>query len=104
MGKKRLDIRIFEEDGHGKYVSTEKTTLDKSEYPNVYLNKDISEAEFNKAIDTIITYFKNLAIRSVKIDLEVRNQSYSQPKKLTLEEIETLLGYDISLVTEKNKR
>ena len=75
--------------------------LKADEYPYIYLKHDITEDEFNKAIDTIITYFMQQKMYTMIVDLDDRNEHYMPTKEMTIDEIEKELGHKVKIVKKK---
>lgn len=90
---KRLNIEIQHEFGRG-YISDD-------EYPNLMLDHEVTDDEWNEALNTLITYFAQNPIHNIIVDLKKRNEHYGPAKEMTMEEIEQQLGYKIKIVKEK---
>lgn len=82
-------------------ISFQSGILYKDEYPNIYLNHEITDKEFNIAIDTIITWFKDHSISNINVKLDDRDKELRPCVEMTMEELEKQLGYKVKIVTEK---
>lgn len=75
--------------------------LTKDEYPHIYLNEEITDEDFDKALDVVMTYFMQKQISYVTVNLEERNYEKSPVKTMTLDDIEKELGHRIKIVNTK---
>ena len=91
---KKMRIELKHEFGNAR--------ISEDEYPNLMLDHEVSEDEFNTAIDTLITYFAQKDLFHILIDLKMRNDYQGPAKEMTMEEIEEQLGYKIKIVKEKD--
>lgn len=80
------------------------TTLWKDEYPNIYLDHEITDDELSHAIDIIITYLQQKDRHTIIVDLDERNKNLAPAKEMTLEEIEKELGYKVKVVNKKEEK
>lgn len=77
------------------------TTLTGEDYPYIYLDHKITDEDFEKAIDIVITKFMQDGLYYVVVDLEERNESRMPVKEMTMEELEKVLGYKVKVVNKK---
>lgn len=80
--------------------------LGPDEYPYLYLKREVTKAEVDEAINTIITYFQQTGMVNLVIDLDQREAYYRKgyTVEMTLDELEKQLGYKIKLVNKDDKR
>ena len=57
--------------------------------------------KFAEAIDILIASMVQYNTNQIVIDIGERNEKYAGSKKMTLSEIEKVLGYKIELISEK---
>lgn len=76
--------------------------LGEKEYENIYLDHEIGDEEIQNAIDVLITYIMQTQVRTLEVDLNIRNKEYAPPKEMTLEDVEKELGYKVKIITKEN--
>lgn len=96
----RKQIRVTLTDGH---IYHSMLTLNKDEYPYVFLDRDVTDDECINAMQLIATYFMQHEVNHIILDLEERNDALTPTKEMTIEEIEKQLGHKIKIVKKKNK-
>lgn len=103
MPEKKLVIKVTETFNctDGEVRAPIHPVLDEEDYPNVCLKHEITEKEFENAVDVLITYFAQTKCFEFNVDLNQREQAYKAGKEMTLEEIEKELGHNIRLVSRK---
>lgn len=70
--------------------------------PNIINNiGEVSEDEFQEAINKIIVYMAKDHLEGTTIDLDYRNECYAPAKEMTITEIEKKLGHKIKIVKEQ---
>lgn len=94
----RKQIRVTLTDGE---IYHSMLTLNKEEYPYVFLDRDVTADECIEAMQLIATYFMQNKVNHIILDLEERNDFLTPVKQMTLEEIEKELGYKINIVRKK---
>lgn len=104
---KKMDIRIYQtvEENSDGYHKEQLVTLAPNEYKNIYINRKINQEELDMAIDTIATACMQKQIKSIYVDLDIKNSNQSvddKVKEMTIEEIETELGYPFKIVKKEN--
>lgn len=97
-------------DGYGKYIEYEDALLGADEYPNIYSvidykNNTVSEEEFYKAIDIIITGCMQQQLNRISVDLDKRNgtDEKKEIKEMTISQIEEMLGCKLKIVNDETK-
>ena len=90
---KRLNIELKHELGNAR--------ISDDEYPNLMLDREVTDDEWNEALNTLITYFAQNDMHTIIVDLERRNTWYGDAREMTMEEVEQQLGYKIKIVKEK---
>lgn len=85
---------------HGN-IHHDMLILGENEYPYVYLKKEITDEDAERAIDILATFFMQRQLNFIDVDLEKRNDALAPAKDMTLEEIEKELGYKIKIVKDK---
>lgn len=72
-----------------------------TKYKNIIGNREVGCEEADECIEKILAFMINNNYESISWDLEKVNEAKSQPKDMTIEEIEKELGYKIKIVREK---
>ena len=102
---KTLEIKVKDPDFEGLSHITLSNHLAPSTfnlYPNIINNiGEVSEDEFQEAINKIIVYMAKDHIDGMTIDLDYRNECYAPAKEMTITEIEKKLGHKIKIVKEQ---
>ena len=68
---------------------------------NIHGSLDMQGEKFAEAIDILIASMVQYNTNQIVIDIGERNEKYAGSKKMTLSEIEKVLGYKIELISEK---
>lgn len=100
MLEKRLRIKLFEEN---QFMGKQYPLLYDTDYPNIYLDHEITEEEFDEAVNVIITKFMQDKLSEVEIFLKERNEAFAKPKEMSIKDIEKELGYKIKIVDKKRR-
>ena len=79
------------------------TRISEDEYPNIMVDHEITDDEWNEALNVMITYFAQKELDHVIVNLEIRNRWFGDAKEMTIEEIEKELGHKVKIVKEKEK-
>lgn len=101
---KRIRINVEDKERAPFMIDGIRTYLSKNEFPHVYLNQEISDEDFDKALDVIATYFMQREISYVIVDLKKRDYEKSPIKAMTLDDIETALGHRVNIVNMKDNK
>jgi hypothetical protein len=105
--RKLFDIKLYQIHP-GKPEEEVPSRLDIDEYPNIMIDHEIDDEEFDMALHTLITFFAQKQYNRTVVDLEDRNRKFSDDaeepveeeviKDMTLSEIEELVGHKIRIV------
>ena len=76
--------------------------ISEDEYPNIMVDHEITEDEWNEALNVMITYFAQKELDNIIVNLGIRNRWFGDAKEMTIEEIEKELGHKVKIVKEKN--
>ena len=68
---------------------------------NIHRELDTQGDKFAEAIDILIAAMVHCKSNRIVINIDERNESYAEPKKMTLSQIEKVLGHKIELVSEE---
>lgn len=68
---------------------------------NIHGSLDMQGEKFGEAIDILIASMVHYNTNQIVIDIDERNERYAQPMKMTLSQIEKVLGHEIELVSEE---
>lgn len=68
---------------------------------NIHGSLDMQGEKFGEAIDILISSMVHYNTNQIVIDIDERNERYAEPMKMTLSEIEKVLGHKIELISEK---
>lgn len=90
-------------DGSDNKEKTIITNLSPDDYPQLYLDHEISKDEFNDAIDVIITACMQKDMNTVIVNLDQRLEALNpkeldEPVKMTMDDIERELGHKIQII------
>lgn len=96
---KRIKIELIGQESFDQYPR-----LYKDEYPNVYLDHEITDDEFLYALDIITTHLMQRVSCKIVVDLDERERSLRPPVEMTLKEIEEKLGYKVKIVSKEKNR
>lgn len=80
--------------------------IGEKEYPNIYLDHDITDEEFESALDTLVTHMMQHQLYSVNLDLDIRDkilEDRNKPMEITLEELKHFFGRDVVIVQRKEE-
>ena len=68
---------------------------------NIHRELDTQGDKFAEAIDMLIAAMVHCKSNRIVINIDERNEKYAEPKKMTLSQIEKVLGHKIELISEK---
>lgn len=68
---------------------------------NIHRELDTQGDKFAEAIDILIAAMVHCKSNRIVINIDERNEKYAEPKKMTLSQIEKVLGHKIELISEK---
>ena len=80
--------------------------IGEKEYPNIYLDHDITDEEFESALDTLLTHMMQHQLHSINLDLDIRDKILEDRNKqmeVTLEELKHFFGRDVVIVKRKEE-
>lgn len=80
--------------------------IGEKEYPNIYLDHDITDEEFESALDILITHMMQHQLHSINLDLDIRDkilEDRNKPMEVTLEELKHFFGRDVIIVQRKEE-
>lgn len=101
--KKRLRINIVR---NVKEAVFQPCLIGEKEYPNIYLDHDITDEEFENALDILVTHMMQHQLHSVNLDLDIRDkilEDRNKPMEITLEELKHFFGRDVVIVQRKEE-
>ena len=81
-------------------TGNECIALMSDEYPHIYVDHEVSEEEFQHAINVILTYFMQTKMIATNVNLDKRNSRMAPVKEMTIEEIEKELGHKVKVVNK----
>lgn len=73
----------------------ESALLDPDEYPLIYKDHQVTDEEFEDALNTIITHSMQKQLHTVTVDLDIHSKiidQRNQPIRISLEELSTFFG------------
>ena len=80
--------------------------IGEKEYPNIYLDHDITDEEFESALDILVTHMMQHQLHSINLDLDIRDkilEDRNKPMEVTLEELKHFFGRDVVIVQRKEE-
>ena len=77
--------------------------LEKSDYPHIYIDHEITNDELAHALDIVATAMMQRDSHTLIVDLDERERFLAPPVEMTLAEIEQKLGYKVKVVSEEKK-
>lgn len=94
--------RHFDDPAYPNIVTSENRGLvHKGEFKNIELNEEITESDFERALDTIYTFMANKEINNVDINLKIRDISLRPDRQMTIDEISEELNANITVIGHK---
>lgn len=80
--------------------------LREDEYPYIYKgHENITDKEFNDALDVIITHAMKLQLHTIRVDLDIKskiNEERTKPLEISLQELSAMFdGREIIIVNDK---
>ena len=102
MGKV-IYLNIKEKNTNG--MEEASTFLTPEDYPDIYVDHEVTQEEFDKALNTVITMLMQSSVSNATVDLDERNllmnQENNPAKQLTIEEIEKIVGARVQIVSKR---
>lgn len=112
------DSNFINNSNHNSFVIAESDSmlfLGDSEYPPLFANecrnivdqiykqngKSSTREDLQNAIDVIVTCMYKYSMNCITVDISKRNNKLSPVKKMTLEDIEDVLGYKIQIINKQ---
>ena len=80
--------------------------IGEKEYPNIYLDHDITDEEFESALDILVTHMMQHQLHSINLDLDIRDkilEDRNKPMEITLKELKHFFGRDVVIVQRKEE-
>lgn len=74
----------------------------KGEFKNIELDEEITESDFERALDVLYTFMVNKEINNVDVNLKFRDFSLRPNRQMTLDEISDELNANVTLVAHKD--
>ena len=74
----------------------------KGEFKNIELDEEITESDFERALDVLYTFMVNKEINNVDVNLKFRDFCLRPNRQMTLDEISDELNANVTLVANKN--
>ena len=74
----------------------------KGEFKNIELDEEITESDFERALDVLYTFMVNKEINNVDVNLKFRDFCLRPNRQMTLDEISDELNANVTLVAHKD--
>lgn len=119
MSKKILKINIYsnhipdqingfrDEINEIKERTLESALLDRDEYPVLYKDHQVSDEEFEDALNTIISHAMQRQLHTVTVDLDIHSkiiEERNKPLKISIQELSEMFGgREIIIVGSKSE-
>lgn len=95
--------RHFDDLQNPNFVTSEDRGLvHKGEFKNIELDEEITESDFERALDVLYTFMVNKEIDSVDVNLKFRDFCLRPNRQMTLDEISDELNANVTLVAHKD--
>lgn len=95
--------RHFDDLQNPNIVTSESRGLvHKGEFKNIELNEEITESDFERALDVLYTFMVNKEINNVDVNLKFRDFCLRPNRQMTLDEISDELNANVTLVAYKD--
>ena len=104
MNNKYLHIKVVNDidvNNSPLYVSIGDVRNVMRDVKNANINAENAYVMWKKAINIILWYFAVCGVSEQYIDIDKHDAEYAASRKMTLSEIEQVLGYKIEIVEEK---
>lgn len=94
--------RNFEDPNYPNMVTSENRGLvHKGEFKNIELNEEITESDFERALDVLYTFMVNKEINNIDVNLKFRDFSLRPNREMTIDEISDELNANVTVVAHK---
>ena len=95
--------RHFDDLQNPNIVTSEgRGLVHKGEFRNIELDEEITESDFERALDVLYTFMVNKEINNVDVNLKFRDFCLRPNREMTLDEISDELNANVTLVAHKN--
>lgn len=95
--------RHFDNLQNSNIVTSESRGLvHKGEFKNIELDEEITESDFERALDVLYTFMVNKEINNVDVNLKFRDFCLRPNRQMTLDEISDELNANVTLVAHKD--
>lgn len=95
--------RHFDDLQNPNIVTSEgRGLVHKGEFKNIELNEEITESDFERALDVLYTFMVNKEINNVDVNLKFRDFCLRPNRQMTLDEISDELNANVTLVAHKD--
>ena len=74
----------------------------KGEFKNIELDEEITESDFERALDVLYTFMVNKEINNIDVNLKFRDFCLRPNRQMTLDEISDELNANVTLVAHKD--
>lgn len=97
--------RYFDDLQNPNIVTSEgRGLVHKGEFKNIELDEEITESDFERALDVLYTFMVNKEINNIDVNLKFRDFSLRPNRQMTLDEISDELNANVTLVAHKDHR
>lgn len=95
--------RFFDDPQYNNIATSEKRgKVYKGEFSNIELDEEITESDFERALDVLYTFMVNKEINNVDVNLKFRDFCLRPNRQMTLDEISDELNANVTLVAHKD--
>lgn len=95
--------RHFDDLQNPNIVTSEgRGLVHKGEFKNIELDEEITESDFERALDVLYTFMVNKEINNVDVNLKFRDFCLRPNRQMTLDEISDELNANVTLVAHKD--
>lgn len=95
--------RHFDDLQNPNIVTSEgRGLVHKGEFKNIELDEEITESDFERALDVLYTFMVNKEINNVDVNLKFRDFCLRPNRQMTLDEISDELNANATLVAHKD--
>lgn len=83
-------------------TSERRGLVRKGEFKNIELDEEITESDFERALDVLYTFMVNKEINNIDVNLKFRDFCLRPNRQMTLDEISDELNANVTLVAHKD--
>lgn len=95
--------RFFDDPQYNNIATSEKRgKVYKGQFSNIELDEEITESDFERALDVLYTFMVNKEINNVDVNLKFRDFCLRPNRQMTLDEISDELNANVTLVAHKD--